>query len=245
MGSSALIPLGLDTISRLPAPCRSCIRWEIGPERSGKVANAGQAEFEKEVWLSGVMLSWGSCGQLLVIDDAVAGYAIYAPPMQVATAGSFPTAPASPDAVLLVSAKIQPEYRGRGHAKELLQGVAKHLASRGVRALEMFAHRGEPTHLPSDETIPPCLLPVEFGLAVGFTEVRPHHRYPRLRLELDKALGWKADVESALEQLLAVITIPAGPAREVAAVTVCAQPVAGLPVDHQPDCLARNDSDEG
>lgn len=221
MGSSALLPLGLDTISRLPAPCRSCIRWEIGPERSGNVANAGQAEFEKEVWLSGVMLSWGSCGQLLIVDDEVAGFAIYAPPMTVGTANAFPTAPASPDAVLLMTATILPKHRGQGYARTLLQGVAKHLAGRGVRAIEMFAHRGEITHLPSDEAIPPCLIPAEFGLAVGFTEVRAHHRYPRLRLELDSALVWKADVESALEQLLAVITIPAGPAPQIAAVRVC------------------------
>jgi GNAT superfamily N-acetyltransferase len=221
LGSSALIPLGLDTISRLPAPCRSCIRWEVGPERSGTVANAGQAEFEKEVWLSGVMLSWGSCGQLLTIDGEVAGFAIYAPPMSVGTAGNFPTAPVSPDAVLLMTAKILPAYRGHGHARSLMQGVAKHLASRGVRAIEMFAHRGEQTHLPSDEAIPPCLVPVEFGLALGFTEIRAHHRYPRLRLDLDSALGWKADVESALEQLLSVITIPAGPTPQIAAVRVC------------------------
>jgi GNAT superfamily N-acetyltransferase len=220
LGVSALIPLNLDTISKLPAPCRSCIRWEIGPQHSGKVANAGQAEFEKEVWLSGVMLSWGSCGQLLTIDDEVVGYAIYAPPAQVGTASSFPTAPASPDAVLLMTATILPPFRGRGHARTLLQGVAKHLAGRGVRAIEMFAHRGEATNLPSDETIPPCLLPAEFGLALGFTEVRAHHRYPRLRLELDSALGWKADVESALEQLFSVITIPAGPAPQIAAVRV-------------------------
>ncbi len=216
MGERALVALGLDTIGLLPAPCRACIRWEVGPERSGKVATAGQAEFEKEVWLSGVMLSWGSCGQLVKVDDDIVGYAIYAPPLAVATSNAFPTAPASPDAVLLMTAKILPQFRGQGHARFLIQGVAKHLASRGVRAIEVFAHRGEQTHLPSDETIPPCLIPAEFGLALGFEEVRPHHRYPRLRLELGAALGWKADVESALEQLFSVITIPAGPNPEVA-----------------------------
>ncbi len=221
MGESALVPLNLDTISRLPAPCRSCIRWEVGPDRSGSVANAGQAEFEKEVWLSGVMLSWGACGHLLTVDDEVVGYAIYAPPTAVSTAANFPTAPVSPDAVLLVTASILPAYRGRGHARTLLQGVARHLAGRGVRAIEMFGHRGGATHLPSDERIPPCLLPAEFGLRVGFTEVRAHHRYPRLRLELESALGWKADVESALEQLLSVIVIPAGPAPQIAEVRVC------------------------
>jgi GNAT superfamily N-acetyltransferase len=207
--------LGLDTISMLPQPCRSCIRWEVGPERSGSVASAGQAEFEKEVWLSGVMLSWGSCGQLVMVDDEVAGYAIYAPPTEVGTAANFPTAPVSPDAVLLMAVKIVPAYRKQGLARYLLQGVAKHLAARGVRAIELFAHRGERTALPSDAGIPPCLVPVEFALAVGFAEVRPHHRYPRLRLDLDAALGWKADVEFALEQLFTVIRIPSGPVRDV------------------------------
>ena len=30
----------------------------------------------------------------------------------------------------------------------------------------------------------------------------PHPYFPRLRLELDKGLGWKAEVEAALERLL-------------------------------------------
>jgi GNAT superfamily N-acetyltransferase len=207
----SLVPLGLDNVNLLPQPCRSCIRWEVGPERSGKVATAGQAEFEKEVWLSGVMLSWGSCGQLVMVDDDVAGFATFAPPTAVDTVMQFPTAPVSPDAVLLLTSRILPSYRGRGLARYLLQGVAKHLAGRGVRAIEVFAHRGEATSLPSDEAIPPCLIPADFALSVGFTEVRAHHRYPRLRLELDAALGWKASVEAALEQLFTVIRMPAGP----------------------------------
>jgi hypothetical protein len=32
--------------------------------------------------------------------------------------------------------------------------------------------------------------------------VRPHHRFPRLRLELRNALTWREDVEVALERLL-------------------------------------------
>jgi len=37
---------------------------------------------------------------------------------------------------------------------------------------------------------------------VGFVVVAPHRYFPRLRLELDKGLGWKAAVEAALERLL-------------------------------------------
>jgi hypothetical protein len=37
---------------------------------------------------------------------------------------------------------------------------------------------------------------------VGFVVVAHHRYFPRLRLELDKGLGWKAEVEAALERLL-------------------------------------------
>jgi hypothetical protein len=32
--------------------------------------------------------------------------------------------------------------------------------------------------------------------------VAPHPYFPRLRLELEEGLGWKAEVEAALERLL-------------------------------------------
>ena len=43
----------------------------------------------------------------------------------------------------------------------------------------------------------------EFLQEVGFVVVSPHRYFPRLRLELEQGLGWKADVEAALERLLA------------------------------------------
>ncbi|MFI2549780.1 GNAT family N-acetyltransferase, partial [Streptomyces rochei] len=36
----------------------------------------------------------------------------------------------------------------------------------------------------------------------GFEVVAPHHRYPRLRLELNRDHEWKVDVEEALDRLL-------------------------------------------
>jgi hypothetical protein len=47
-----------------------------------------------------------------------------------------------------------------------------------------------------------CVVPADFLLAVGFKTVRPHYRYPRLRLDLKNALSWREDVEVALERLL-------------------------------------------
>jgi len=47
-----------------------------------------------------------------------------------------------------------------------------------------------------------CMLTADFLLDVGFTVVAPHKYFPRLRLELDHGLGWKAEVEAALDRLL-------------------------------------------
>ena len=82
----------------------------------------------------------------------------------------------------------------------LVQGVAKDLQRRGVKAIEAFGdlqHEG-----------PACIMPAEYLKAVGFKTVRPHHRFPRLRLELKTAVAWSENVEAALEKLLGSITDP-------------------------------------
>ena len=54
-----------------------------------------------------------------------------------------------------------------------------------------------------DCSVDHCIIDAEFLKDVGFVVVAPHPYFPRLRLELDKGLGWKAEVEAALERLLA------------------------------------------
>ena len=93
----------------------------------------------------------------------------------------------------------------------LVQGAAKDLTRRGVRAIEAFgttdsteqavgATRGDPRG---------CLVPADLLLSVGFKTVRPHRRTPRLRLDLRTALSWREDVEHALEKILGTVRVPA------------------------------------
>lgn len=217
--SRALVPLSMANISDLPQRCRSCVSWEL-PSSAAIGLDADHAGFEKEVWLSGVMLTWGSAGQIVTVDDQPAGFALYAPPTAVPGVAAFPTAPVSPDAVLLTTARILPEFQGQGLARFLMNGVVRTLTSRGVRAIELFGlEDGVDTDVPgrmtraerrrTDQEVPSCLLPAGFARAVGFTDIAPHRRYPRLRFELASGIGWKAEVESALEKLFTVITIPA------------------------------------
>ena len=156
--------------------------------------------------MSAMLLEWGSCGKLIYVDGVPAGFALYAPPAYVPRSVAFPTSPVSADAVLLMTAHVLPEFSGGGLARMLVQGVAKELTRRGVRAVESFGDlRWDGAR---------CVVPADYLLAVGFKTVRPHPRWPRLRLELKTALSWREDVEVALERLLGSMS-PEGALRPV------------------------------
>jgi GNAT superfamily N-acetyltransferase len=200
--SRRLVNLTLDTLEDLPHPCRECVFWELDPVAVKAACASGDPGLEKEAWISQTLLEWGSCGKLAYVDDAPAGYVMYAPPPYLPGGYTFPTSPASPDAALLTAAYVAPGYIGGGLGRMLVQGAARDLTARGLKAIEAFgdARYGEPD--PTLETGGRCLAPAGFYVAVGFKTVRPHHRYPRLRLELRTALSWRSDVEYALEKLL-------------------------------------------
>ena len=208
---------------------RQCVFWEVDPQTVARGVQLADPEFEKEAWLSMVMLEWGSCGQVATeeAEDAAAddepclGFVLYAPPRAVPRAQRFPTGPVSADAVLLTSMGVEAgdnpdDTEG---VKALLIGqVVIELVRRGVRALEAFgrtpaaadvlaADAVDPTLAPviealGDCSFDQCMIDAEFLVNAGFTVVAPHPYFPRLRLELDKGLGWKAEVEAALERLL-------------------------------------------
>ncbi len=206
--SRTLVPLSMATVPMLPERCRSCVAWEVP---SVEHVSADDAAFEKEVWLSGVMLTWGSAGQIALVDEQPVGYVLYAPPPAVPGAARFASGPVSPDAVLLTTARIDEAQRGNGVGRFLLNGAMVALARRGVRAVEMFGREDSAEESAgADEPVPQCLLPAGFARAVGFEVVRAHPHYPRLRFEIRGESGWKAEVESALEQLFTSITISAG-----------------------------------
>ena len=199
--SGRVVGVTLDNLDQLPKRCRRCLFWELAPHLREEAEQYGQTDFEKEAWVSSVLLEWGSCGRIVYVDAVPAGYALYAPPSAVPRAVAFPTAPVSADAVLLTALRVLPEFERGGLGRVLVQAVAKDLTRRGVKAIEAFADAS------IDEDEPSCVIPANFLLSVGFKTVRPHPRWPRLRLELRTALSWKEDVEAALERLLGTVTI--------------------------------------
>jgi hypothetical protein len=224
--SARITPLRLEAFDQLPKHARRCVFWEVDPATLGKEDHLADPEFEKEAWLSMVMLEWGSCGQVATAVPAECGqseppclgYALYAPPRTVPRAGRFPTAPVSADAVLLTSMRVEPGPAADELPYSLIARVVDELVRRGVRALEAFGRTDEVAELVDPETVDPdirpvletcgdcsvehCVIGADFLRDVGFVVVAPHRYFPRLRLELDKGFGWKAEVEAALERLL-------------------------------------------
>jgi GNAT superfamily N-acetyltransferase len=191
-------PLTRDSLDELPAPCRSCTRWELDAVHRSRVETDDAGADAKATWLTSTLLDWGSCGQVVRVDGVVAGYALYAPPAYLPGLAAYPTAPMSPDSVALAALRIEAEHAGHGLARMLVQGMAADLVRRGVRAVEAVAWVPGPS-----STEPECLIPADFLLAVGFTTVRAHPRTPRLRLDLRSTAVWREDVvEAALDRLL-------------------------------------------
>jgi len=204
--SRRAVNITLDNLDDLPGRCRSCVFWELDPVAHDRALEAGDTAFEKESWVSATLLDWGSCGKIVYVDGVPAGFVMYAPPAYVPRSVASPTSPVSADAVLLMTGHVHPDFAGGGLGRMLLQGVAKDLTRRGVRAIEAFGdERWER---------PACVLPAEHLRSVGFKTVRPHHRFPRLRLELKTAVSWREDVEVALERLLQSMS-PEGALRPV------------------------------
>lgn len=251
--SDRIVPLGLEGFELLPKHARRCVFWEVDPATVGGDDQLGDPEFEKEAWLSMVMLEWGSCGHIAVPAGEAAdgesapctGYALYAPPYSVPRAQRFPTGPVSADAVLLTSMGVEPG-QPEGLAEDLITAVVTAAKRRGVRALEAFGRTAAAGGLDAaglagadadavlalgDCAFDHCMIGAEFLTGVGFEVVSPHPYFPRLRLELDRELGWKAEVEAALERLLdsARLEPPVGAAMAGAgAITGAGAPDRGL-----------------
>lgn len=198
--SRRVVGVTLDNLEDLPKHCRGCVYWEVAPHLKEQIEQFGESELEKEAWVSSVLLEWGSCGRIVYSDKLPVGFVLYAPPSAVPRAMAFPTSPISPDAVMLTGFHVLPEFRGGGLGRMLVQAVAKDLTRRGVKAIEAFGDAQ-----PDEEKS--CVVAADFLTSVGFKTVRPHPRWPRLRLELRSALTWKEDVEAALERLLGTVSV--------------------------------------
>jgi GNAT superfamily N-acetyltransferase len=173
-----------------------CLYWQLDPVRRARLSPDEAAE-EKRDWVSEVLREWGACGHVILDDDRVVGHALYVPPAFAPGSAGLPTAPVTPDAIQLLTVRVEPAYRDGGLGRLLVRAAAKDLVDRGFVALEAFGSSG------SERS--GCVLPTGFLSALGFRTQRAHPRHPRMRMELRSTLTWKDEVEQAIGALLGVV----------------------------------------
>jgi hypothetical protein len=167
--------------------------WERDPVSRQRSADPAA---DKAAWIAEVEREWGACGQVVLVDGVPVGYVQYAPAAFVPGAAAFPTAPVSPDAVLLTTAYVVPGAAGGGLGRLLVQRMARDLVKRQVRAVEAFG---------DEQGTRPCVLPAGFLDAVGFRTHRDHGTTPRMRMDLRTTVTWRREVEEAWERLVGVV----------------------------------------
>ena len=175
--SLAVTRLDLESFDTLPLHTRRCVFWEVDPASTREAEKSifgdfgsFESEFDKEAWISGVLLEWGTCAQVAIDGQTgkVVGNAFYAPPRRVPRSTLFPTSPVSADAVLLTSIRTEPGFDEA--APILLDSVVTDLVRRGVRAIEAFGLVRTPEEAgPSSEVPTPSAEPEDVAA------VRPAH----------------------------------------------------------------------
>jgi len=199
------VPLAADGLGELPAPCRACVRWELDPSSGPPLAgeDAGNTARAKRAWWEQALSEGDGGGVLARIDQVTVGYATWALPHSAsgaaAIAAATATGPVSADAVLLMALRVDPDHRGAGIGRWLVQAVLRQTlrrpgASHGTRAVEVFGQRD------ARAASTGCLAPIGFWVACGFEVVREHPLTPRLRLDARRLVTWRADVRADVEE---------------------------------------------
>jgi GNAT superfamily N-acetyltransferase len=203
--SRRVVPLEPDHLTAVDSDdhVASCLAWQLDAVHRTRVGDR-ELHDRKRQWLRDVESAWGSCGRTVLLGDEPVGVAIYAPAAWLPGTAGHPTAPASPDAVVLATLYVAPDHRGGGLARMLVQGVVRDLVERypGRRrggpplALETFADACGDA---------PCLVPLEVCDRLGFAVHRPHPRTPRMRMELRSTVTWRSEVGHAVGRLAGAV----------------------------------------
>ena len=206
-------PLTTSNARDLSPRAAQCLFWELG-ESCGDRSRRGDPRFDKEGWINHILLTWGTCGFIAYVSprpgDIVAMPAasvIFGPPPMLPGAEQLPTAPVSPDAVLLTTVHVRSAYAGLFLENRLIESALDELSRRGCRAVEAFAEREQNEEISWNLSRDLCddtdaegfpVLDEAVYQELDFDLVADDTRYPRYRYELVDTQNLFAAVEETL-----------------------------------------------
>ncbi|MEX2504542.1 MAG: GNAT family N-acetyltransferase [Egicoccus sp.] len=194
-----LVPLHGDVVEELPRPCRECLFWELGGDCPGRDGSAGRRDGDdpltrKQAWASALVQDGHHAGRVVKVEDEVAAHAVFGPVEAFARRpGLVP--PADPGSLLLATVWVQPQWRGLGLGRLLVQAALKEALRLDLPAVEAYGDRRWHER--------ECHLPATWLLHEGFEVHGEHPRTPLLRLDTRRTARWAESLEHALEEMLA------------------------------------------
>lgn len=193
-----LVPLHGDAVEALPSPCRECLFWELGrpcPARSGPPAGGDDDPLtRKQAWASALIQDGHHAGRVVKVDDEVAAHAVFGPVEAFARRPGLLPHP-SAGSLLLATIWVQPQWRGLGLGRLLVQAALKEAIRLDLPAVEAYGDRRWHER--------ECFLPATWLLHEGFEVHGEHPRTPLLRLDTRRSVRWAESLEHALEEMLA------------------------------------------
>lgn len=208
-------PLDGEQVESLPDRCRACLFWELGwPRPDPRTQDppdvlAGDPVAAKQAWCTNQVLAGRPPGRVIIVDDELAGYALFAPVAEFAPRRML-VPPASRDALLLATLWVSPFHRKHGVGRLLVQAAVKEALRLELRAVEVY---GDRRWRETD-----CVLPCTWLLHEGFEVATEHPRYPLLRLETRRTVREALEhaIEEALERIpRRMAPMPVGDAQAV------------------------------
>lgn len=189
--------LTTEHLAQFPADCQECLFWELGQGRprdtSRSRPDVTRAGLQKHAWLAAQGLEEAAPGRAVVDGDVLIGWVIFAATTAFAPRGVLaPTA--SPDALLLASAWIDPSRRGEGIGRLLVQAAVKEALHRDLDAVEAY---GDQRWKEGG-----CVLPATWLLHEGFEVSVAHPRSPLLRLETSRTVRWADALGHAVDEVM-------------------------------------------
>ncbi len=191
----SVIDLTHNTLALLPTECAQCCFWETVSNHPPGICKEPGA---KARWISQLISSGFVPGKVMFVDNALAGFVLYAPKQSVPRLARLPYPSSERDSVYITCVYVLPDLRGRGYGKSLLLECLKGLTSSGWATVEThgFVERDDR---------PPG--PRGFFESCGFKTVTTHPEAPLLRVELKSLAIWYRRLVS---ELRGVILVPGG-----------------------------------
>ncbi len=200
-----------EDVGRLPGACATCLFWELGadcPEPRTRAVPAGtplihrfpsDPGVRKQAWVSARVQEGMPPGRVVLLDDQVVAYALFAPSRVFAPRWG-PVPAASGDVLLLATAWVLPVHRGAGIGRLLVQAAVKEALRIDAPAVEAYGDRRFRERS--------CSLPAGWLLHEGFEVHAEHPRTPLFRLDVRRTARWAQSLEHAWEEVLGRLPHP-------------------------------------